>query len=392
MRDVVDINSVSRNADFYVGGSNYRYEFDRIYKVRMSHRSESVPTVKQDGKWVLPTQYSAFDARHTPQQYLFHEAPRYDWFFNQWVTRWYSGKLTEGSWFNWPMTYGCSDAFPYVPVVPFSVVQRNRSRLLGKIQSSDFNLGTAAAEADKSLLMIMKRARQFFRAFRAAKRGNFRKVADILEISAKKRRQFGANSWLELQYGWKPLLSDIFKACNAMVEGLDHPKWTVEAKTQDPGFGPIPVPAPLQQITNIRVQGKFTRGITASATFTVPNGFYFNLYQLGVSDPLSIAWELFPFSFVIDWFLHISEFLRHLTLPLVALFLHGYETYWVDSAWTAEEFNPKFFGTQPKQSFVTKSMARVPNLGFPIPLPYIDPLLSGGQVINLLALIAQHKK
>jgi hypothetical protein len=41
-----------------------------------------------------------------------------------------------------------------------------------------------------------------------------------------------------------------------------------------------------------------------------------NLYlasQLGFVNPAAIAWELVPFSFVVDWFVNVGEFLNNFT-------------------------------------------------------------------------------
>jgi len=343
------------------------------------------------GNWVEPTSYAAFDARHVNLEYNYREPPFWDSFFNEWVYVQYTGKLKENSWFGAPMTWGCSNSYPYPPVVPNSVVQRNRARLLGKIRNSNFNLGQAAAEAGETFEMIARKIRTFARAYHSFKVGNYGRAIDALGLSRRKHKKLGPNLWLEMAYGWVPLLSDIYDGCNAMVKGVgDAPKWTVKSTTVDPNFEPPKPYASLQSSTRIKVSGTFRRGISSGATFTVPGSIFFTLDQLGLDNPWAIVWEALPFSFVVDWFFHISEFLAYLTLPLVVDFIHGYETYWLNSAWMAEEFNPKFLGTQPKQVFRTKSMSRVPNNGFVIPTPYCDPLLSRGQVMNAIALIAQY--
>jgi hypothetical protein len=49
----------------------------------------------------------------------------------------------------------------------------------------------------------------------------------------------------------------------------------------------------------------------------VVNPEFVRLQQMGLTNPLEVAWELIPFSFVADWFISVGDWLRGLTA------LHG---------------------------------------------------------------------
>jgi hypothetical protein len=119
-------------------------------------------------------------------------------------------------------------------------------------------------------------------------------------------------SWLELQYGWAPLLSDVFESAKA-YEAL--------TKNKNPTY---------------------SQRVFKSKTFTRGGNYGNNLYSgrqkstaslliickysspppparsLGLTDPASIVWELIPFSFVVDWFIPIGNYLDVInTVPSV---------------------------------------------------------------------------
>lgn len=48
--------------------------------------------------------------------------------------------------------------------------------------------------------------------------------------------------------------------------------------------------------------------------------------SLGLLNPAVLAWESVPFSFVIDWFLPVGNFLQSLSTPLGVKFLSGTQT------------------------------------------------------------------
>lgn len=126
--------------------------------------------------------------------------------------------------------------------------------------------------------------------------------------------------WLELQYGWKPLLSDCYGAVAAFRDNLENngpPECTVKALVRE-------------ELTDYR---EMTENIDAlyflvekemklehkgfiRLDFTQDMGPLGSLSQLGITNPLELAWELLPWSFVADWFVPIGDFLSSLDATL----------------------------------------------------------------------------
>lgn len=181
------------------------------------------------------------------------------------------------------------------------------NKLGKKYDQHEFNAGVSAGELGESVGMIADRAKQLAQAGRLAKRGNLIEAAKVLgrqyrkpsqrERSAKQRVSDG---WLELQYGWKPLLKDIYDLSEA-IRTYDQPRkarivarhWIgKEAYCSNPAFVATG-------------HGKYSKQIIAYIEEDTPP----LAEHLGLTDPVGIAWELVPFSFVADWFIPIGGWL-----------------------------------------------------------------------------------
>lgn len=130
-----------------------------------------------------------------------------------------------------------------------------------------------------------------------------------------------ANEWLQLQYGWLPLLSSAYAAADEMVRyglGLMHVKAgargsediTGKVKLSDhfdfTDTGYKSADAPYVQCKGEK---------TAFTTFRINIDTSDSVLQASrwtSLNPVSIAWELVPYSFVFDWFYDVGSYLRDL--------------------------------------------------------------------------------
>jgi hypothetical protein len=185
-------------------------------------------------------------------------------------------------------------------------------KLLGKIAETKVNLGVMFAEAKKTSDFILGRARSVDKAFRAFKRGRFREVADVLGLSRKTVHK----TWLEYKYAVTPLLIDAKNAAEFFAQQhCGRPvRFMVKSSARYAKNDSRLVTFPYGSGT-----GKYTIG--ANLTYTVKikawceisNPHLSALQQLGLTNPVLIAWELVPFSFVFDWFISVGSWLEGLT-------------------------------------------------------------------------------
>lgn len=193
-------------------------------------------------------------------------------------------------------------------------VNKSYARFKNEVMSSS-QVGTALAEARQSMSMVTNRLTQLVTFTRQVKKLHLRDAAKTLGIIQPKKRtvrsasrDFG-NTFLEFHFGWVPLVKDIYdsidvlqsapRPISARGRGRESSTQTIIDPTL-PSYGRIRTIdywVKVQHIADVRV--------------TNPNLLLAS--RLGLTNPASIAWELVPFSFVVDWFGTVGEFLASWT-------------------------------------------------------------------------------
>lgn len=165
--------------------------------------------------------------------------------------------------------------------------------------------GVFAAERREAASAIVTRALTLRKAWLALRKGRFREFLRTLDVPPKKahrdlvrtRARQASGYWLEYWFGWSPMLQDIFAA----VELLDseYPSGVVRAASG----------ASVSRSGSVfdPYEGKVICVIQADVQLVNPMLYRAN--QFGVLNPAVIAWELVPFSFLVDWFLPIGNYL-----------------------------------------------------------------------------------
>jgi hypothetical protein len=134
-----------------------------------------------------------------------------------------------------------------------------------------------------------------------------------------------SGAWLAMQYGWLPTLSDTYEATRAFAlrNETRFQRYTVRAmakKVFDSSTSPPNWSCPSTWTYSKQIQYELSEDFSLSQP-----------RALGLTDPASVAWELLPWSFVIDWFLPIGDYLSALN---IVPFLKG--KYWITHKETFE--------------------------------------------------------
>jgi hypothetical protein len=313
-----------------------------------------------------------------------------------------------------------AEAIPANQLTAFDDFVINTS--LKDLKNSKINLGVVFAERKRTANMVLQTAKDLGAALLQVKRGDMKGAARTLgvayrNVAAKKRtrgrvtpygqafrppKQKNATTvqdrWLELQYGWLPLLSDAYGGIAKLHEFADRPNITTLTtkktlrwnKTTKVNFEGI--------LANRQDKGFYTRKIVYY--FSVSNQAYQDLASMGITNPLYVAWEVVPYSFVVDWFLPIGQFLDTLDATIGLTFLKGCKTsfkkyaigYNIKGAGVPGGPGSKNYADAwAKRRFVE---CRRETLGsFPLPhLPSFDRRIRNMRVANGLALILQRFK
>lgn len=187
-------------------------------------------------------------------------------------------------------------------------------KLIGKLrdqlQGNDFNMSVFLGESHQTLRLIGDTAIKLAKAGRHFRKGNVALALNTLTngVNAKKRlvspdRNVG-RSWLELQYGWLPLLGDMRAGAEQLSHALNVPfrkryrvRHSLEASASEYDKNVA--------FTLSGAHSSVSRQIVAyiSEPTSIPG-------TLGLLDPELVAWELVPFSFVVDWFIPVGNYLE----------------------------------------------------------------------------------
>lgn len=341
------------------------------------------------GIFTKPTDYWAF--------YSYGDHPFYNYIFRFSPTgpeyRAYGRASTYDPFPDWRF-YGCNPV-TFAPAVPTSLISKAESKAVGQVQGNNWNIGQTLGELPETVAMILETIKTVLAAYRACKKLQFREMARILKVSVvRKPAKTAAGLWIQYQYGWKPLLGDIYAACQLIESGLTGPEgFTVRAYAKRDI-------APPTLYTNLigSVEGTFEHGCEVGFTFRVSNGTAYALDRLGVLDPISLAWELFPLSFVVDWFIPIGNFLDSIIGPKGLDFVHGYRTTWtkVDAKarWYPKGNILSYPGVAniPTATRRITAMKRVSLVSFPMPVPSWDPQLNSSKIASIAALVIAMKE
>lgn len=199
--------------------------------------------------------------------------------------------------------------------------RKARAQVLGNIRSSSVSVPTIIAEAGKTAQMVFKTATSLAGCYRSLRRGDPVAAARALGLTSRQSfnkkflqdygrdaSQAAANGWLALNYGWKPLLRDIHDSAKALAD-IQHKDYsrqffaTGHASSRSSGA----VSSPLG--TSRRVS---THSVKYGMCYTMNDGKPPVEQILGLVNPLEVVWELIPFSFVVDWFFPIGNYLQQL--------------------------------------------------------------------------------
>lgn len=133
-------------------------------------------------------------------------------------------------------------------------------------------------------------------------------------VSLRALAHFSASEYLKYVYGWSPLMSSIFESAITIMShgarsdyeifagrGKDHSDSTVAY--WPPGSS---LPHNGTRVNKLSVRCKYVCSYNVKPTATTL------LTGLTSLNPLTVAWELVPYSFVVDWFFDVGGYLQNL--------------------------------------------------------------------------------
>lgn len=282
------------------------------------------------------------------------------------------------------------------------------NKILKKIKDMKVNLAVVFAERKRTAEMIGNTVIRLFNAVRYVRKGRLRQAAQMLDITVSRRkvRKFNkeyrrtdgaraiASGWLELQYGWLPLLSDIVGAAEAIAQRQSSEvRDRVRAKLSTE-----------RKWSSLTTNSNFDLFVDQSYQFEISTGIWFrstgavlqSLSSTGITNPVSVAWEVIPFSFIVDWFLPIGAWIDNFDATLGLSFEKGYRTTFLRSQLDRRAYgtenpssNPRYRGmsmSNRKKVYVSRTVL----VSFPTPsFPEFENPYKWQRGANLVALLTQ---
>jgi hypothetical protein len=125
-----------------------------------------------------------------------------------------------------------------------------------------------------------------------------------------RRLDFLTAKWLEVRYGWTPLLSSIYDA----MDQIKNKNFDLNVRVK----GKHSVLVQKNRLSGDGSYGNPTRVATGTCSTRTKYIMYFKLdsgvqvYDWTTLNPVAIAWELMPLSFVADWFVNVSQCIENI--------------------------------------------------------------------------------
>ncbi|DAD51654.1 maturation protein [ssRNA phage Esthiorhiza.2_3] len=200
------------------------------------------------------------------------------------------------------------------------------------------NIAQDLVQYSQTINMITDISKRIASAASNSARGNFVGAARDLWQSRPpvyrkghepKAGKSAANNWLAYQYGWKPLLQDIHGIMESFAK-LNKSDRTVQV-ARSSASGELSTSDDLIMNTagspHIGKTYKLIQWNTRyGIRYRVDNHMSAFLNQTGFTNPLNLAWEVLPYSFVVDWFLPIGPWLEAMTAWNGLTFLSGWRS------------------------------------------------------------------
>jgi len=207
------------------------------------------------------------------------------------------------------------------------------SKLREKLRGSDFDASKFLGEGHQTLRMLADSAIRIRKSLVHLKRGDLSGSARaLLEGTSRSplkpyssMKQFNAstpktiaNNWIELQYGWLPLLKDSYALGEHLAHNLSQPlemKVSASLRKSKSTNGTFVYLGYYQMYPGDPIGRYFGTAAGASADVTLKTTVYVKeqpslIAALGLTQPENVLWEVLPWSFVADWFIPIGNYLE----------------------------------------------------------------------------------
>lgn len=303
-----------------------------------------------------------------------------------------------------------------------------KNKLLSRFKSGSVNVGQMFVERGQTVSLLAKSVNRLASAAVAIKRGKLVHAHNLLWNYGKhstvgEKKDFGslrdsageirtfkslkdvapnkdnlANYWLEFSYGWRPLVSDIYGTCELLADTYFRAYPTTATAKHEVVQKKLDYR--LRRVSSTLWEEYANTVITERVRYSVEyvedSRALMALSNTGLTNPLLLAWEVIPYSFVWDWIQPIGPYLQNLYRTQGFTFVKGSktvlrtsltQTYWKKGPWGQGGI---YTLNLPVRTHTEYSKIRTVLTSFPSPsFPSFQPLSHLAQIASGLSLLNQ---
>jgi len=185
------------------------------------------------------------------------------------------------------------------------------------------DVAVTAAEASSTLQMKRQLERQTWKAFTAIGR-----LKRSLGRAFNQAPDIGSNAWLTYTYGIRPIISDIYNTADNLRRALPE-DMVVRVRRSESESRSWSSTIPNANYLPPQIVSEWVkRRVEVVLKYKIPDSVLTTAGDWTSLNPVSIGWELLPYSFVIDWFVDVGGYLRNLESAALyaSAFRGGYVT------------------------------------------------------------------
>lgn len=295
-------------------GATYVTTSSEVMTKRYDYRNQNV-SVKL-GNWRNPTAYyRAIGTQWAPSVQIRSEK----------VNRFTGAKSYTGTATGYVGGSGYS-LLPSLATNKFSWVDLNDQcviKALAKFSDGPIDIGVLLGERRESLEFLSDTAERAFGMMKAVKRRDVKAIKQSLRIQEGSQRHYRSvlhevadaptDLWLSSALAVKPMVADAYGVMEALEtkEQAEPPMKKAVATVKD--LVPYEYNSSAYLLGNyflFKAAGDIELLVKVRFDAEMRNDLLFRLSQVGVANPLSLAWNLLPLSFVADYFGNVGDYFQ----------------------------------------------------------------------------------
>lgn len=213
---------------------------------------------------------------------------------------------------------------PPAPAFHDYLVEESERQALLSLKQQRVNLGVMFAERQQTAKLLESTCEKIARGIREYKSKNPKGWKAVKRRQAnfdpRRARKAVPSSWLELQYGWTPLLNDINGVCQALAEAeVSGQRYRMACfgravRHEEASENPYRSPVDFNLGYDVTRSEKHTAFVRLDFSLEFIGLQQFS--QLGLTNPLEVLWERVPYSFVLDWLIPVGSWISSLDADL----------------------------------------------------------------------------